>query len=107
MGIINSHPMFILIKDSEKYESLYTSIFNPIKYAVDLTLIELYSGGKDMSTNQVYSNQFHCPGYDDDIFKTNFAFLSFVIITTAFLFTLVVNLGQIIMEKESKMKVSI
>jgi len=49
--------------------------------------------------------QFNCPGYDNDLFKTNFSFLSFVIIVVAFLFTIVVNLGQIIVEKESKMKV--
>ena len=49
--------------------------------------------------------QFNCDGYDDDGLRSSFAFFPYIIIAIAYLFTLVVNLGQIIEEKESKMKV--
>ena len=53
---------------------------------------------------QVKSLQYFCPGYDSDIFKTNFAFFPVIIIQISFLFTLIVNLGNIIVEKQTKMK---
>ena len=55
-------------------------------------------------TTQVKSLQYFCPGYDNDVFKTNFAFFPVIIIQISFLFTLIVNLGNIIVEKQTKMK---
>ena len=54
---------------------------------------------------KVSSAQFNCDGYDDDSMRSSFAFFPYIIICVAYMFTLVVNLGQIIEEKESKMKV--
>lgn len=51
--------------------------------------------------------QYHCRGYDDDIFKSRFSFFPLVIIQIAFLFTTIVTLGSIINEKQTKMKVSV
>ena len=52
----------------------------------------------------VRTAQFNCPSYNDDIFKTRFSFFAVLLITIAYLFTLVVNLGNIIVEKQTKMK---
>ena len=49
-------------------------------------------------------SQFFCPTYNNDIFKTRFSFFILLLITIAYLFTLVVNLGNIIVEKQTKMK---
>ena len=48
----------------------------------------------------------NCPTYDNDIFKSRFSFFPLVIIQIAYLFTLIVTLGNIIVEKQSKMKVN-
>ncbi len=55
---------------------------------------------------KVSTSQFNCDGYNDDGLKSSFAFFPFFLILIAYLFTTVVNLGQIIEEKESKMKVN-
>lgn len=51
--------------------------------------------------------QYNCPGYNNDIFNTRFLFFPVVLIEFAFIFTLIVNLGNIINEKQSKMRVNL
>ena len=48
---------------------------------------------------------FHCPEFTDDMFKSKYSFFLVVIVAIGFLFTLLVNLKNIIVEKETKMKV--
>jgi hypothetical protein len=50
--------------------------------------------------------QFHCLEYENDIFKSRFSFFPLILICLAYIFTLIVNLGNIITEKQSKMKVN-
>ncbi|CAF0703608.1 unnamed protein product [Brachionus calyciflorus] len=89
---------------STKYTLLYNTIFNPIKNAIDLTLISVVTGLNLTEFEQVKISQLNCPGYDNDIFKSRFSFFPLVIIQISFLFTLIVTLGNIITEKQSKMK---
>ncbi len=56
------------------------------------------------NTQQVKSQIFYCPSYNDDFFKQNFSFLLSVLIQIPYLLTLLVTLKNIIMEKETKMK---
>ena len=51
--------------------------------------------------------QFDCVGFKRDELKARFAFFPPIIIDVAFLFTLIVTIGKIIAEKETKMKVNI
>ena len=51
--------------------------------------------------------QLNCPGYNNDIFKARFSFFLVILIEFAFVFSLVVNLGYIVVEKQSKMKVKL
>jgi hypothetical protein len=48
---------------------------------------------------------FNCPELTDDMFKSKYSFFIVVIIAIGFLFTLLVNVKNIIVEKETKMKV--
>ena len=47
---------------------------------------------------------YYCPSYTFDIFKSNFSFFLVIIIEMAYLFTFLINLKNIIVEKETKMK---
>jgi hypothetical protein len=49
--------------------------------------------------------QLPCPAYVNDELKATFAFFITIIISIAFLFTFLKNLSDIIVEKQSKMKV--
>ena len=49
--------------------------------------------------------QFNCPGYNDDPLKSVFSFFPMMLIEFAFIFTLIVNLGSMVNEKQSKMRV--
>nr|QUF59430.1 ATP-binding cassette transporter Abca3-like2 [Brachionus angularis] len=90
---------------SNKYFLMYNTIFNPIKHAVDFSLISNITGiYLNNNTKQVKFVQYDCPEYDNDIFKTRFSFFPLIIVQIAFLFTLIVNLGNIIVEKQTKMK---
>nr|APD26552.1 ATP-binding cassette transporter subfamily A member 3-like X2 protein [Brachionus koreanus] len=89
---------------SRKYTKLYNTIFNPIKNAIDLSLISQVTGLDLDEIEPIKIAQYHCPGYDNDIFKSRFSFFPLVIIIIAFLFTTIVTLGSIINEKQSKMK---
>ena len=51
--------------------------------------------------------QLNCPQYDNDVFKANFSFFTLILIEMSFIFTLIVNLGSMIAEKQTKMKVII
>jgi hypothetical protein len=83
---------------------LYSTVFNPVKHAVDLALITSISNINMSDPTLVRMAQFHCPSYNFDIFKTRFSFFAILLTTIAYLFTLVVNLGNIIVEKQTKMK---
>nr|UOU03315.1 ATP-binding cassette subfamily A3-like 2 [Brachionus rubens] len=89
---------------STKYTLMYNTIFNPIKNAIDMSLISVISGISIFDLEQIKIAQFNCPGYDNDIFKSRFSFFPLVIIQISFLFTLIVTLGNIIVEKQTKMK---
>ena len=84
---------------------MYYTIFNPIKYAVDLSLIQALTSANTSDTHQVLANQFNCPGYDNDLLKANMSLFPYILILVSYIFTLVVNLGNIITEKQTKMKV--
>ncbi|RNA24891.1 ATP-binding cassette sub-family A member 3-like, partial [Brachionus plicatilis] len=89
---------------SRKYTKLYNTIFNPIKNAIDLSLISEVTGLGLDEIEPIKIAQYFCPGYDNDIFKSRFSFFPLVIIQIAFLFTTIVTLGSIINEKQAKMK---
>ena len=48
--------------------------------------------------------QFDCPSYHRDDLKSSFNFIIPLIIELAFMFTLVINVGNIVTERHSKMK---
>ena len=47
----------------------------------------------------------NCPAYINDSLKSTFGFLPSIIIVVAFLFTILVTVGSIVVEKQTKMKV--
>ena len=69
-----------------------------------MTLINRITSTTINDPTQIKSLKYFCPGYDSDVLKSTFAFFSVIIIQIAFLFTLIVNLGNIIVEKQTKMK---
>lgn len=70
-------------------------------------IIENVSGTKIDTSSQVLLRRFDCPTSDIDILKNRFSFFLTILIEAAYVFTLIVNLGYIIVEKETKMKVKI
>jgi hypothetical protein len=52
----------------------------------------------------VKSQQFYCPTYTSDTFKEGFSFFLRILIAFAYLFTMLITLKNIIVEKETKMK---
>lgn len=71
---------------------------------MDSVIIEALTGTAVNTSTQVKVNRFHCPSYTFDIFKTRFSFFPVLLIQFAYMFSLVVNVGSIILEKSSKMK---
>ena len=49
--------------------------------------------------------QFDCPSYHRDDLKSTFNFIIPLIIQIAFMFTLIINVGNIVYERQTKMKV--
>jgi hypothetical protein len=90
---------------SSQYTYLYTSLFNPIKHAIDMTLIMYSTGTYVNASTQVQIQNYFCPEYKNDILKSRFSFFITILIQFAYIFTLIVNIGNIIIEKETKMKV--
>ncbi len=80
------------------------TIFNPVKHAIDLKIIESITSVTMSNAQQVKSQLFYCPSYNDDLFKQSFSFLLLVLIQVSYLFTLLITLKNIIVEKETKMK---
>jgi len=56
-------------------------------------------------TKKVKIKQFDCPEYYKDEMKSSFSFINALIIEIAFLFTLLMNVGNMVLEKQTKMKV--
>lgn len=54
---------------------------------------------------KVKIKQFDCPPFHRDELKSSFGFLPPLIIEIGFMFTLLINLGYIVREKQNKMKV--
>lgn len=71
---------------------------------MDSVIIESLTGTAVNTSTQIKVNRFHCPSYTFDIFKTRFSFFPVLLIQFAYMFSLVVNVGSIILEKSSKMK---
>ena len=88
-----------------KYFYLYTTLFNPLKHAIDMQLISNITGTIQSASSQVNIASFNCPAYNADVLKSRFNFFFIILIEFAYVFTLIVNLGNIIVEKETKMKV--
>lgn len=101
---------------------------NSIKYALDLSIIQELSmfsinnlktvktiiQSKRSITRfnrliiiiiKVKIKQFDCPPFHRDELKSSFGFLPPLIIEIGFMFTLLINLGYIVREKQNKMKV--
>lgn len=57
------------------------------------------------SNGKVKIKQFDCPEYYKDEIKSSFSFINALIIEIAFLFTLLMNVGNMVLEKQTKMKV--
>jgi hypothetical protein len=94
-----------LIVSSDKKEFQIYNIFNAIKLAVDYSLIQEAAHISITDPRQIKIQQFDCPGYYNDELKASFGFIVPLIIQLSFLFTLLINLGEIVSEKRSKMRV--
>ncbi len=79
-------------------------MFNPIKHALDARLIESMTGTFVNSTAQLRMSPFHSPAYSNDILKTRFIFFTGLLMQFTYVFTLIVNIGNMVVEKQSKMK---
>ena len=77
-----------------------------MKHAIDSKIIESVTGRKIDAVSQVLSHRYNCPASDFDILKKQFSFFIIILIQFAYVFTLIVNLGYMITEKQTKMKVS-
>lgn len=106
--------------DNNQYFFLYSK-FNALKAAVDLAIVERLTG-KTMNANSVgyiciilkymfnrlliklKLTQIPCQSYYRDEIKARFGFFFSIIIAITFIFTLIVNIGNMIVEKETKMK---
>jgi hypothetical protein len=87
-----------------KFFQLYNS-FDAFKLAIDMIIISTVSSVSLTDPNMVQIAQFNCPSYLDDTLKAGFAFVVPIIISIAYLFTVVTTVGYIVEEKQSKMKV--
>lgn len=83
------------------YYKLYYSMFNPLQHAIDLIIINRL-GGSTPTTAKI--SQFDCTAYDNDIFHGTFSFFVIILVALSFMFTMLINLKNIIVEKETKMK---
>lgn len=118
---------------SNKFTYLYTTLFNPVKHAIDMTLTEQITNilqndtravnwialfflydfeiflvvSNRLQTLKIKIAQFNCPSYVTDNLKSRFGFFTPLVIQLAFMITLLVNVGNVVVEKETKMKVSL
>ena len=74
--------------------------------AVDFSLIQQHSSITMNDPQQIKIQAIDCPGYNNDDLKSQFGFLVPIIIEIAYMFTLLINIGNIVAEKQSKMKVN-
>ncbi len=70
----------------------------------DARLIESMTGTLVNSSTQLRMSPFHTPAYSNDILKTRFLFFVTLLIQFTYVFTLIVNIGNIVLEKQTKMK---
>jgi hypothetical protein len=70
-----------------------------------MSLIQYISGVSLTDARRVKIKQFDCPEYYKDEMKSSFSFINALIIEIAFLFTLLMNVGNMVLEKQTKMKV--
>ena len=71
---------------------------------MDSVIIESLTGTAINTSTQVKFNRFHCPAFTFDILYSRFGFFPILLIQFTYLFSLVVNVGSIILEKSTKMK---
>ena len=77
-----------------------------MKHALDAKIIESLTGTAVNATSQVLTLRYHCPESSIDVFKTRFSFFVAILLQFTYVFTLVVNIGNLIVEKQTKMKVN-
>lgn len=80
------------------------NLFNSIKLAIDMSLIQQYSSISMRDATQVKIEALNCPKHSIDELKSTFSFLTGVIIEISFIFTLISSLTYMVGEKQSKMK---
>jgi hypothetical protein len=71
---------------------------------MDLSIIETQTNHEFVNADLVKISQLPCQAYIEDELKATFAFFIPIIINIALLFSFLVNINNIIVEKKSKMK---
>jgi hypothetical protein len=61
---------------------------------------------KDFCCKKVKIKQLDCPDFTRDEFKASFGFIPPLIIQISFIISLLINLGYVVDEKQSKIKVT-
>lgn len=105
----NSSLYFFIInliynQENSRYFQLY-NYFDGFKQAVDQVIISLLTGVTLNDPTMVKIQPFNCQQYYNDLVNARFSFLPPLVITLAFLFTVIVTVGNIVVEKQTKMKV--
>lgn len=85
------------------YFTLYSS-FNALKHSIDLGVIEKLTGTKIDNPNLLKIGQYNCPSYIQDDMISFFAFFITIVVVVAYMFTMLVTVGNTVSEKASKMK---
>lgn len=85
------------------YFTLYSS-FNALKHSIDLEIIDKLTGTKIDNPNLLRIAQYNCPSYIQDDMISFFAFFITIVVVVAYMFTMLVTVGNTVSEKASKMK---
>ena len=97
-----SSPEMVCYNDRSSFK-LY-KYFNILKYAIDVELINKLTGTRITNTNLIKTVPFKCPEHIRDDMISEFAFFIPIVITLAFLITMIITVGNTVKEKASRMK---